>query len=97
MAEFRAQVREALRELLAPFDIPLDDRRVHLLNGAAGQVIPRLVARDRFDLLVMGTIARAGVPGLLIGNTAERMLGEANCSVLAIKPRGFVSLVRPAR
>jgi nucleotide-binding universal stress UspA family protein len=42
----------------------------------------------------MGTISRTGVAGLLIGNTAERVLQKANCSVLAVKPDGFSSPVR---
>jgi universal stress protein E len=44
---------------------------------------------------VMGTIGRTGVKGLLIGETAERVLRRANCSVLALKPRGFRSPLDP--
>ena len=42
------------------------------------------------DLVVMGTIARGGVAGLLVGNTAERLLGRLDCSLLTIKPADFV-------
>jgi nucleotide-binding universal stress UspA family protein len=41
----------------------------------------------------MGTVARIGIPGLLIGNTAETILDQLDCSVLAVKPPGFVSPV----
>ena len=41
----------------------------------------------------MGTLARTGVAGLFIGNTAETILEQLTCSVLAIKPPGFVSPV----
>jgi nucleotide-binding universal stress UspA family protein len=41
----------------------------------------------------VGTSARAGVPGLLIGITAERMLQALDCSVLAIKPKDLLSPV----
>ena len=41
----------------------------------------------------MGTVARTGIPGLLIGNTAETILQRVDCSVLAVKPDGFVSPV----
>jgi hypothetical protein len=34
------------------------------------------------------------VAGLLVGNTAERMLDRVECSLLTIKPEGFVSPVR---
>jgi len=39
----------------------------------------------------MGTVARTGLPGLLIGNTAEKILNRVTASVLAVKPEGFVS------
>jgi nucleotide-binding universal stress UspA family protein len=41
----------------------------------------------------MGTVARTGIPGLLIGNTAEGVLNQVDCSLLALKPEGFVSPV----
>ena len=41
------------------------------------------------DIAVMGTLSRSGVDGLLIGNTAERILRRVECSVLAVKPEGF--------
>jgi len=34
-------------------------------------------------------VGRAGAPGITIGNTAERLLPEVTCSVLAVKPPGF--------
>jgi universal stress protein E len=45
------------------------------------------------DLLVMGTISRAGLAGVLIGSTAERLLDRVDCSILAVKPEDFVSPV----
>ena len=65
----------------------------HLLRGDPGEVIPRMVREQQIDLVVMGTVARTGIPGLIIGNTAERVLDQVNCSVLAIKPEGFVTPV----
>jgi nucleotide-binding universal stress UspA family protein len=37
----------------------------------------------------MGTVARIGVAGLFIANTAEAILEQIECSVLAVKPEGF--------
>ena len=42
------------------------------------------------SLVIMGTSGRGGIPGMLIGNTAERLLPELTCSILAIKPDDFV-------
>lgn len=52
------------------------------------------VERHGIQLLVMGTLARTGIPGLITGNTAERLLPWIPCSVLAVKPTGFESPVR---
>ena len=67
--------------------------RLHLPQGRAVKVIPALVNRLKADLVVMGTIARTGIPGFIIGNTAEAILEQLKCSVLAVKPPGFVSPV----
>jgi nucleotide-binding universal stress UspA family protein len=57
-------------------------------------VITSLTAKKRIDLIVMGTVGRTGIPGFLIGNTAETVLRQVNCSVLAVKPEGFVTPVK---
>jgi universal stress protein E len=67
--------------------------RIHLLKGAADMLIPRVAERVRIDLIVMETVSRAGIAGLLIGNTAEKILHQVDCSVLTVKPDGFVSPV----
>jgi nucleotide-binding universal stress UspA family protein len=43
------------------------------------------------DVVVMGSVARSGIPGFLIGNKAEKILTTINCTVLTVKPDGFVS------
>ncbi len=65
----------------------------HLRQGDAGTEIPKLIPEFKIDLLIMGTVARTGIPGLVIGNTAESILDQVTCSVLAVKPSGFVSSV----
>jgi nucleotide-binding universal stress UspA family protein len=32
---------------------------------------------------------------MIMGNTAERVLEQLKCSVLALKPRGFMSPITP--
>ena len=46
------------------------------------------------DQVVMGTVCRTGLAGFFIGNTAESVLQQVNCSVLVLKPEGFVSPVK---
>lgn len=65
----------------------------HMVKGWARKEIPALAKRIEADLVVMGTVARTGVPGFIMGNTAETILNQIDCSVLAIKPPGFVTPV----
>lgn len=66
---------------------------VHHVRGQADQIIPQYVADKNIDILVMGTVARNGIPGFVIGNTAENIVQKLGCSLLALKPNGFVSPV----
>ncbi len=49
------------------------------------------VESDHPDLLIMGTVCRTGISGFFIGNTAERVLNQVSCSVLAFKPNNFIT------
>ena len=62
-------------------------------KGDPSDLIPELVAESDIELVVMGTVGRTGVPGFFIGNTAEEVLSQIDCSVLAIKPPQFESPV----
>jgi nucleotide-binding universal stress UspA family protein len=86
--------REWLIELLQRH--PLDDLKyeVYLLKGDAGVLIPELAQAKEIDLIIMGTVSRAGIAGLLIGNTAEQVLRRVHCSMLTIKPEGFITPVK---
>jgi universal stress protein E len=68
---------------------------LHLPKGPALRAIPQLADELSAGIVVMGTVARTGIPGLIIGNTAEAILDQLQCSVLAVKPPGFVTPVQP--
>ena len=82
----------ALAELLTASGVPDAPWQIRLAKGPPAQVVSGVVQRHRINLLVMGTVARAGVGGMLIGNTAEQVLDEVRCSAMAVKPPGFASL-----
>lgn len=78
-------------------DIEANERliRTHLpRSDEPAQSIIDLVKTEQIDLLVMGTVCRTGIEGFFIGNTAEKVLNEVDCSVLTIKPEGFISPVK---
>ena len=76
------------------FDPKSLNYRVHLIKDEAGRVIPEVAAKNEADLIVMGTLSRSGVAGFLIGNTSEKILHKVDCSVLTVKPEGFVTPVK---
>lgn len=84
-AHLRARLGKEAFDYLAP--------DFHLQRGLPAVEIPRFTQHLGADLVVMGTVARTGIPGLFIGNTAEAVLEQLRCSVLAVKPSGFVSPV----
>lgn len=71
--------------------------QVHMPEGEAGIVLPRLARRLSIGLIVMGTVGRTGLSGLFMGNTAETILRRVDCSVLAVKPDGFESPIKLRR
>ena len=82
-----------LHKLLDNIHIPLQGGNIHLREGRSEAVIKQAITELNIDVLVMGSVARSGIPGLLIGNKAEKLLTTINCTVLTIKPDGFVSPV----
>jgi nucleotide-binding universal stress UspA family protein len=87
-----ADMDRLLQELNSgPGESVLDciEHQVHLVKGAPRRVIPEVARKIEADMVVMGTVARTGVPGFIAGNAAEMILGQINSSVLAIKPEGY--------
>ena len=100
----KEDVEELISRMKALYDLRMDtllkqvdltdlNPHVHQLEGNSVDVITELVISEDIDLLVMGTVCRTGITGFLIGNTAEVVLDEVNCSVLTLKPEGFVTPV----
>lgn len=93
LAEVRSASRDRFSDLLRRSGLGTRVGQALLRNGPAARVILDVARDEAIDLVVMGSLARSGIPGLLIGNTAERVFTRAQFSVLAIKPDGFVSPV----
>ena len=95
LEETRSQEQAALHEIIGPFTRSALKVHQHLVKGQPADVISRAVEKHRIGLLVMGTVGRTGIPGFVIGNTAEKVLNWIDCSLVALKPDGFVSPVKP--
>lgn len=93
IAARKHEVEERFDQFAATSGLTTAMPNVFACKGDAGQVIPRIVAEENVDLLVMGTVARGGISGAIMGNTAEMILNQVQCSVVAIKPDDFISPV----
>jgi nucleotide-binding universal stress UspA family protein len=87
--------QEWLDEIVRKNEPPIAESNVHILKGDAGDIIPETARRHDVDLVVMGTVGRTGIPGIFTGRTAEKILQNVGCSVMTVKPDGFVSPVKP--
>ncbi len=84
------KARQTIESQLERFELK-SAAQIHIAAGAAATVLLQQIEEIDVDLLVMGTIARSGIDGLLFGNTAERLLPQVRCSVIAVKPSDFQS------
>lgn len=95
LAGYRKQSKDAaeqtLHEQLSMTDYRTVEKgvQVHLAEGPADGCILSAIEELDIDLLIMATAGRGGIPGMLFGNTAERLLSQLPCSILAIKPDDF--------
>ncbi len=89
--EMEREIETRIRKGLGDLDRP--DIRLHIGCTTPWRAINEAVEHLQPQLLVMGTLSRGGVAGLLIGNTAERVVNRVDCSLLTIKPEDFISPV----
>lgn len=75
-----AQIEERLRDSVADFEI----KQVLRGQDPAGEIVD---TADRFSasLIVIGLRRRSSVGKMLFGSTAQGVLMDANCPVLAVK------------
>ena len=73
------------------FSAALDgvEAEMHIGVTSPTQAVVSGVDHLQPDLVVIGTVARHGIPGFVIGNTAERLLDRLDTSLLVVKPEGF--------
>jgi len=91
--EAQIKHKTALKELISDSHIG-DKAQISHMRGEPDKMIPKYIEDSKIDIIVMGTVARTGITGFFIGNTAENILQKLRCSLLAVKPVGFVSPVK---
>jgi nucleotide-binding universal stress UspA family protein len=99
-SSLKKEINEEARARLEAFVDSLQaDRKkveIHLSWGTPWCDVKELAQQVAADVIAMGTVGRSGIGGMLLGNTAEKILTTCDCSVLTVKPDGFVSPIQPA-
>ena len=83
----RKRIAGQLAGIVDAYQLPA--QRVHLEQGAAAEVLPRLADQLNAALVVMGAVSRSRLQEVFLGSTAERVLDRIGCDVLVVKPADF--------
>ncbi|GJM21542.1 MAG: hypothetical protein DHS20C15_14570 [Planctomycetota bacterium] len=65
--------------------------KLWMSEGLASEKIDEAAKELSADVVVMGTVARHGLGGLLLGSTAEKVCSRIETGLLVVKPDDFVS------
>jgi universal stress protein E len=94
--EINAEAKHRLDQFVESSQVDPAHIQVHLSWGTPWKEIGRMAQHLAADLISLGTVGRSGIKGVLLGNTAEKVLGTCDCSILTVKPADFVSPINPA-
>ncbi|VXC99918.1 Nucleotide-binding universal stress protein, UspA family [Pseudomonas sp. 8Z] len=86
-----ARYREQCKNFQAQYHI--SDEHLHVAQGPADVLIPQTTHQLKAVVTVIGTVARTGLSGALIGNTAEVVLDTLESDVLVLKPDEIIALL----
>ncbi len=62
----------------------IEPEKIHLDYGSVQQVIWEAVKQTSAQLLVVGTVARTGISGAVLGNTCEKVLDQLSIDILVV-------------
>lgn len=94
--EINEEAQARLETFLDSLQVDRSKVQVHLSWGTPWKEVKRMADHLAADLIAMGTVGRSGIKGVLLGNTAEKILDQCDCSILTVKPDDFVSPIQPA-
>lgn len=86
------KTREALDTQLDRWQLNPD--QIHLGEGPPEYWIPQVAKQEKAALVVIGTHARGGFSGALMGNTAEQILDALDTDIMVLRP-GLTESLQP--
>ena len=84
--------QKTLNEYAQPLNLPKD--QIHLAQGLPEDVISQVAEEIDAQLVILGTVGRSGLSATLLGHTAEQVIDNLDCDLLALKPKGFISPIK---
>lgn len=85
------EAKSQLDHFLTNRGVKVAEDQVQLVKGEAFDAIPAFAAERGVDVVVMGLAGHSGPAGWILGSITEQVLDALQCSVLTLKPDGFVS------
>ncbi|MDN4500978.1 universal stress protein [Alteromonadaceae bacterium BrNp21-10] len=87
----KAILKESKRDFIPKIkamagDYEIADNHIHIKTGDPEKVIPSVASDIAVALVIMGTVARKGLKGKVLGNTAEKVLALLKANILVIQP-----------
>jgi nucleotide-binding universal stress UspA family protein len=87
--------RQKAADLLERMQSVISSANLHVVHGKPIEAVLSFAEREKSDLIVIGTADQSALAGMLLGSTAESVVEKSRTSVLAIKPQGFTSPIKP--
>jgi len=84
LQELRTEHEGCLDRFIAEYNLP--ETNVHRVEGVPSLELPKLAEELPAAMVVMGVVSRSALPEILVGHTAERVLGRLYCDILVVKP-----------
>lgn len=82
------EAHDVVRKVLVKFvraEFGDDGPKTHFIVGKPVDGIVKFAGKMNADLIVLGTQGRTGMPRVLIGSVAERVVRHAPCPVLVVR------------
>lgn len=88
--DLRENIEKDIEDEIARFvrAAELDNFNLRVAEGPTVHAIESAVKAGRADILVVGTHARDGIRGVVLGNTAEKLLFGVEVDVLVVRTQG---------
>jgi nucleotide-binding universal stress UspA family protein len=76
--------KKELETLVRKVENPPVPLRVQVEVGEAASTVLRVAEEGKHDLIIMGTHGRRGLPRLLMGSVAQKVVSRSSCPVLTL-------------